>query len=283
MTKQRTCVCEPGCATPYGTCHCGCGQKTTIAPQSSTKMGWKRGEPIRYVRGHAGRKAIHDLTEIDEQARTALCSVCGPVSVKPNGETTTGRIQWRCLRRVSTEHYLSKIDEVTRTAFCRGCGRVVQVNSNIARGKGWVCAVKQRSDAAKNRESNPEIRRAVNKAWRDVNPGRIRDYQLQRLYGVSLEEYQVEVARRGGHCDVCAEVPNGNGTNGKSLCVEHNHSTGEVRGYVDRDCNTMLGGARDDVMRLAQGIAYLRPSPEQLTEVIAYLESVQQRAAHGLS
>jgi len=277
MTEQRTCGCEPGCAIPHGTCHCGCGERTTVAPQSSTKLGWVRGQPLRYVRGHAGRKATHELTDIDAQARTAVCSVCGPVSVKPNGEKAAGGIQWRCLRRVSTEHYLTEIDEALRTAFCRGCGDTVQINSNTARGKGWVCAVKQRADSAKNRRSNPEAKRAVNKNWRDANTGRIRDYQLQRLYGVSLEEYQAAVARREGRCDICHEVPSGNGRNGATLCVEHNHETGEIRGYADRDCNTMIGGAHDDPVRLALGIAYLRPTMEQLAQIIQIVEVVRER------
>jgi hypothetical protein len=37
---------------PYGYCHCGCGQKTRIAPQTSTARGWVRGEPIRFIQYH---------------------------------------------------------------------------------------------------------------------------------------------------------------------------------------------------------------------------------------
>lgn len=276
MDSQRPCTCEPGCAISYGACHCGCGAETTIAPQNSTRMGWTRGEPIKYVRGHAGRKAIHSLTGIDEQARTATCATCGPVSVKANGTDVAGRTQWRCLRRVSTEHYLTGIDELARSAFCRGCGNTVPITKNPSRTKGWVCSVKLRESQVAYKKAHPGKIKDGHKAWRDANPGRIRDYQLQRLYGISLEEYNAEVARREGRregrCDICGEVPNENGTNGQSLCVEHNHSTGEVRGYADRDCNTMIGGAKDDPVRLAQGIIYLKPSPEQLAEIIRRLE-----------
>lgn len=37
---------------PYGYCQCGCGQKTRIAPQSHTREGWVKGEPLRYIQGH---------------------------------------------------------------------------------------------------------------------------------------------------------------------------------------------------------------------------------------
>lgn len=37
---------------PYGYCHCGCGQKTTIAKESSTRRSVRKGEPYRYISGH---------------------------------------------------------------------------------------------------------------------------------------------------------------------------------------------------------------------------------------
>lgn len=42
-----------------GYCHCGCGMKTKIAHQSFTKLGWKKGEPIRYINHHNKLKHIH--------------------------------------------------------------------------------------------------------------------------------------------------------------------------------------------------------------------------------
>jgi hypothetical protein len=40
---------------PYGTCHCGCGRETRIAPQTRTELGWVRGEPQPYVAHHHNR------------------------------------------------------------------------------------------------------------------------------------------------------------------------------------------------------------------------------------
>ena len=37
---------------PYGYCHCGCGQKTNIAPFSSKKYGWINGQPLKFIHGH---------------------------------------------------------------------------------------------------------------------------------------------------------------------------------------------------------------------------------------
>lgn len=37
---------------PYGYCHCGCGQKTKLAPKTMTKRGWVKGQPMRYLHNH---------------------------------------------------------------------------------------------------------------------------------------------------------------------------------------------------------------------------------------
>jgi len=39
---------------PYGYCLCGCGQKTNISKQTCSKTGALKGEPNKYIHGHAG-------------------------------------------------------------------------------------------------------------------------------------------------------------------------------------------------------------------------------------
>ena len=47
------CICgHSNCSITHGTCHCGCGENTTIAHQSRTLKRWKIGEPKLYVAGH---------------------------------------------------------------------------------------------------------------------------------------------------------------------------------------------------------------------------------------
>lgn len=52
---------NPTSPIPYGYCHCGCGQKTTIARQTFAEKGIIKGEPHRYIHGHGRRKQT--LTE----------------------------------------------------------------------------------------------------------------------------------------------------------------------------------------------------------------------------
>ena len=37
---------------PYGYCHCGCGQKTNLEPQTSKSRGWVKGKPIKFIHNH---------------------------------------------------------------------------------------------------------------------------------------------------------------------------------------------------------------------------------------
>jgi hypothetical protein len=36
----------------FGLCHCGCGQKTWIPKRTYNQRGWKKGEPVKFVKGH---------------------------------------------------------------------------------------------------------------------------------------------------------------------------------------------------------------------------------------
>ena len=41
---------------PSGLCECGCGQPTRVAPETSTRDGWVKGQPVRFVSGHNFRR-----------------------------------------------------------------------------------------------------------------------------------------------------------------------------------------------------------------------------------
>jgi hypothetical protein len=61
MTAEcfRRAISQNRCMAERGFCECGCGQQTSIAPQTSRSKGWTKGEPLRFVRGHAGVRHRH--------------------------------------------------------------------------------------------------------------------------------------------------------------------------------------------------------------------------------
>jgi hypothetical protein len=98
------------------------------------------------------------------------------------------------------------------------------------------------------RQSDPaylERERARERNWRQRK-------RLESVYGISQEQYEAMVARQGGLCAICNTKPD------KTLCVDHCHETGRVRGLLCSSCNSMLGFSKDDPRRLEAGSVYLR-------------------------
>ena len=63
-TSLALCLCgDPNCHIPYGTCHCGCGRKTSPAKQTDTTKGIRKGQPRRFLPLHRGpdpRHVVHN-------------------------------------------------------------------------------------------------------------------------------------------------------------------------------------------------------------------------------
>ena len=65
-----------------------------------------------------------------------------------------------------------------------------------------------------------------------VGPLKGKDYRFREVYGITLDEYEVLLARQGGVCGVCGKAPVKNW-----LSVDHDHETGKVRGLLCMNCN----------------------------------------------
>jgi len=70
------------------------------------------------------------------------------------------------------------------------------------------------------------------------NQNRVR--QLKCRYGMSVEEYDAMAAEQEGLCAICLASEAQPGT-GSRLHVDHNHTTGKVRGLLCSRCNKALG------------------------------------------
>jgi hypothetical protein len=77
-----------------------------------------------------------------------------------------------------------------------------------------------------------------------------RDAQLQKKYNMTLDEFNTISAKQNNKCSICGKVT--------SLCVDHDHISGKVRGLICRFCNSMLGQAKDNQETLRNAIYYLQ-------------------------
>lgn len=84
-----------------------------------------------------------------------------------------------------------------------------------------------------------------------------RKSHLRRKYGLTVENYTILLKEQDGKCAICDSKDAGR-QGVKNLAVDHNHSTGKVRGLLCSRCNLGIGHLDDDPNRLEAAAAYLR-------------------------
>jgi Recombination endonuclease VII len=111
---------------------------------------------------------------------------------------------------------------------------------------------------AANRVYRAEHRERLNTLWRDkwrANAAYRERHALtriERLYGLSPEQYRRLLKAQKGVCAICKRPPQY-----RALCVDHCRVTKRVRGLLCNNCNTGLGLFGDDPVRLRAAAAYL--------------------------
>jgi hypothetical protein len=76
----------------------------------------------------------------------------------------------------------------------------------------------------------------------------------QRKYGLSDESYQRLIHSQQGACAVCGRTF---ANAGRKPCIDHDHSTGLVRGMLCHGCNTAIGKLGDTAESLIRAAEYL--------------------------
>lgn len=90
--------------------------------------------------------------------------------------------------------------------------------------------------------------KGCDKQLRDT-PAR-QEYILQYRYGITLAEYNRLLSVQGGVCAICQR-------DNLPLAVDHNHTTGKVRGLLCANCNRAIGLLDESSTRLAAACSYL--------------------------
>lgn len=123
------------------------------------------------------------------------------------------------------------------STHCRGgCGRPRFVGSpdfwamkGVPRPRCKACTAAQ---ATEWRRSHPEQHRRI---YRSAN----HRASLRVRYGLTIAEFDVLWAQCDGRCAICKNPE----TRARRLCLDHDHATGEVRGFLCSRCNMLLGNA----------------------------------------
>lgn len=95
---------------------------------------------------------------------------------------------------------------------------------------------------------------AATRALNQVNPNSRKREWLQRLYGVTLAQYNALLISQNGVCAICQKLC----ATGRALSVDHCHETGHIRGLLCGNCNRALGALQDSPNNCLAAASYLQ-------------------------
>lgn len=101
--------------------------------------------------------------------------------------------------------------------------------------------------------------------YREIHKDKYRELQRSRLrkckYGLTDDSFRELVDLQNNKCAICKTELQQNATNKHSpetLCVDHDHKTGKVRGLLCTLCNKALGLFKDDPSLVENALGYLK-------------------------
>lgn len=121
-----------------------------------------------------------------------------------------------------------------------------KLNRPIVPDSGGRCATHWRAEKKRRKEAAHERR-------------------VQSTYGLPPGTYGILYSFQGGTCAGCRRA---RGIS-KKLAVDHDHSTGRVRGLLCSTCNRLLGHFRDDPETFLRLAAYLKSPPAAQLGLVA--------------
>lgn len=163
---------------------------------------------------------------------------------KKRGSTRTGPPQAVAMeqeRRLQAE---------TGTKRCTRCGERKPLDDFKRHNKthdGRYPACKACCAKRYQERSTPETRARMTRRIRDAN------------WGLVPGQYDAMLDAQGGVCAICEERCK----SGKSLAVDHDHTTGAIRGLLCANCNRAVGMMADSPLRLRRAAHYLETHADQ--------------------
>lgn len=160
------------------------------------------------------------------------------------------------------------------TKVCTKCGKEYPATTEFFYKKSkdkdlllWECKSCNKTTCKKYREENKDIIYHKRKKYREENREKIKKHlestkdkrrvnKITKQYRVTEEFLQEIMNNQLGCCAICNESlvsP----SSAASYHIDHNHTTGEVRGLLCSKCNFLLGFALDNKDILSSAVSYL--------------------------
>jgi len=143
---------------------------------------------------------------------------------------------------------------------CKVCSSVDKRRRYLADPQAAIDRVKRWQQA------NPERVNATQRARRAKPEAKLKERagHLMRKYGMTIGQYDAMPGSQGGGCFICGRPPRED----ISLHVDHDHSTGRVRGILCFCCNNALADFQDDPALLRKAASYVTTNSPEIEEEI---------------
>ena len=138
---------------------------------------------------------------------------------------------------------------------CGKCGQMLPLaefhkSTKASDGHQSWCKACNREKTNEWRARNREHVNKYAADWRAQNKEAIAGYKRRLKYDITDDQFNDLRDAQAGKCAICARQM-------EFACVDHCHSTGEVRGLLCASCNIAIGHMKDDPGRLRAAAAYL--------------------------
>lgn len=138
---------------------------------------------------------------------------------------------------------------------CTGCNTEKDIESFSPNGKTRKGTQKYRSQCKECESSRQDSIRASTPNTSRYSKSRRKGYQLKRSFGMTYDEWVSLMDSRGWACEICSRTVE---TSGRTLAVDHDHTSGEIRGVLCQRCNCAIGLLSENPEHIANAINYLK-------------------------
>lgn len=91
--------------------------------------------------------------------------------------------------------------------------------------------------------------------WKQLDPEKQKFMTLKENFGIRKEDWENIFNTQEGKCKICRKSQS---ELSKTLCVDHCHKTGQIRGLLCFSCNSALGLFDDNILSIEKAADYLK-------------------------
>ena len=149
---------------------------------------------------------------------------------------------------MATRYRISRVrqPEQVSTKQCKSCGELKPIDKFYLVHDKRLRYVKPHN-TCKQCQVERSRKWALNNLERHKQA--VRNARFKQNFGISLDDYNLMIEAQDGRCAICGNPENTidkRTGNTRNLSVDHDHSTGLVRGLICRTCNVGIGFFKDN-------------------------------------